>query len=214
MKLFAKLSALGVALVMTASFASADTIQLGSYGTSAPNLGNQNSALVYEGGPSSTTYDIGTGGIWASPVANSSWVSQNPNSAPNGGYIAPNGTYTFSTTFTLASDMYAGSIYVMADDTTDVWLNGTLVQNFAGGPNSTCQTAQPNCRVALLVNLPQVAFVSGVNTLTFNVHQTNESAEGLNFGGSISSVPEPGSLILLGTGLFGAAGEVFRRMRA
>ena len=214
MKLFAKLSALGVALVMTASFASADTIQLGSYGTNAPNLGNQNSALVYQGGKSSTTYDIGTGGVWAAPAANSSWVSQNPNSSVGGSYVAPNGTYTFTTTFTLASDLYSGSISVMADDTTDVWLNGNLVQNFASGPNSTCQTAQPNCRVALLVNLPSSDFVAGVNTLTFNVHQTNGSAEGLNFGGSISSVPEPSSLILLSTGLFGAAGEVFRRMRA
>ena len=68
MKLFAKLSALGVALVMTASFASADTIQLGSYGTGASNMGNQNSALGLQGG---LEHDLRhrDGGIWASPAA-------------------------------------------------------------------------------------------------------------------------------------------------
>jgi len=212
MKFFSKLSALGAVLVLTTAFASADTIQLGSYGTNDTPTG-ANSALVFAGTPS-TTYDIGTGGTWTNPVGTSSWVSQNTGNYPGGGNVEPFGIYSFSSTFTLANDSYAGSIWVMADDTTDVLLNGHSVQVYDSGPNSTCQTGQPNCRVPLLVTLPNGDFLTGLNTLTFAVHQTNGSSEGVDFSGSISSVPEPNSLILLGTGLLGAAGTLMRKMRS
>jgi hypothetical protein len=212
MKLFSKCSALGAVLILTTVFASADTLQLGSYGTNATPTG-ANSALTFAG-QTSTTYNIGTGGVWTNPVGTSSWVSQNPQNFPGGSSVEPFGTYTFSSTFSLTNDSYAGSIWVMADDTTDVYLNNNLVQSFDSGPNSTCQTAQPNCREPLLVTLPYGDFLTGLNTLTFNVHQTNGSSEGVDFSGSISSVPEPSSLILLGTGLLGSAGAFMRKMRS
>ena len=212
MKLFSKLSALGAVLVLTTAFASADTIQLGSYGTANTATG-ANSALMFSGSPT-TTYDIGTGGVWTNPIGTSSWVSQNTGNSPGGGNVEPNGIYTFTSTFNLTNSAYSGSIWVMADDTTDVILNGNLVQTFAGGANGTCQVLQPNCTVPLLVTLPNGDFLTGLNTLTFDVHQTNGSAEGVDFSGSISSVPEPNSLILLGTGLLGSAGALMRKMRS
>jgi PEP-CTERM motif-containing protein len=213
MKFCSKLSALGAVLVLTTAFASADTLQLGSYGTNNAPTG-ANSALVFTGSLPGTTYDIGTGNVWANPVGTSSWVSQNVGNCPGCGNVEAFGTYTFTSTFNLSDPMYSGSIWVMADDTTDVYLNGILVQDLAGGANSTCQTLQPNCTAPLLVTLPYGDFQTGVNTLRFDVHQTNGSAEGVDFSGSISSVPEPNSLILLGTGLLGSAGALMRKMRS
>jgi hypothetical protein len=212
MNLLSKFSTLGAVLVVATAFASADTMQLGSYGTHQSGMGNQNNAMVFSGSPTNS-FNIGTGGVWTAAGPNSSWVSQNAGNCPGCGNVEADGIYTFLTAFTLTNTGYSGSIYVMADDTTDVLLNGHLLQDAAGGGNSTCQILQPNCITPLLVSIPESDLVVGLNRLTFDVHQTNGSAEGLDFYGSVSNVPEPGSLFLLGTGLIGAAGSMFRKMR-
>jgi len=56
----------------------------------------------------------------------------------------------------------------------------------------------------------------GIHTLEFDVQQTGLVYEGLDFYGSITSqspVPEPGTLMLLGTGLIGSASTLMRRIR-
>lgn len=226
MKLFSKISALGAVLVLSTAFASAETISLGSYGNLVGNggvatpAGTFNNTAVTSGG--ADTYNIGSGAptTWAPATGGSSWVSFDPNSGPTGGNVDANGTYTYSTTFTSQGGTYTGSMTVMADDTTNVLLNGVEIIPAGGlGSNAHCADNVPNCLIQFDFTIDPVTLIDGVNTLTFNVQQTALVFQGLDFsgsltGGSTPAVPEPGTLLLLGTGLVGSAGTLMRRMRA
>ena len=203
-------------LAVSAGAAMADTLTLGSYGTSTGkttyvNPGFSNTATVYNG--TGVSYDIGTGGIWTSPTGGSSWVGVNPGDGPGGGNFEKNGVYQFSTTFVLTSATNdTGTLTLMADDTTDVVLNGKTILNPAQFVAAThCTVATPNCTMPVTISL--MGLINGTNTLTFNVDQVFDNASGLDFSGSIATTPEPSSLLLLGSGLSSIAGLAMRRRR-
>ena len=84
MKRFLRFTAMAAVLVASATFASADTIQISSFGTGDSAMGNNNTSVAYNGfiaqanppypanpssflstNPAASTFNIGTGGgVW------------------------------------------------------------------------------------------------------------------------------------------------------
>lgn len=205
--------------------ANADPILLASYGTSALNPAVANTATTYDpsisevNNGSTATFNISPGSTWHAPIGTSSWVSFNANTGPTSTLVVPNGDYVYDTTFNLsAADVNdVVTLSVLADDTVSVFLNNGLVLQSAGpmGANNSyakCSDVAPNCLTPFTFSFS--GLVAGQNVLTFDVKQVNLVNEGLDFSGSISSVPEPLSLALFGTGLLGLVGLSRRYLTA
>ena len=236
---------LGVTLIASASIASATTVSIGSYGT--PNEGATNPGFYnqpvyfatyqpeapagnYATGSSygygkQGTYDLtNTSPVWTGPLSvnglTSSYVSINPGDGPKGGVVERNVVYGYHSYFyTPAGTVFGGNISVLADDTVDVFINGTQIifnSNSANGGYPNCSATAPNCLTATSAQLLNSYFRTdgGPNDLYFEVYQEGHYATGLDFVGTVTATPEPGTLMLLGTGLLGSAGTLLRRMRS
>ena len=243
MTLYSKLSALGAVIVLTTAFASADTININSQGGSTTYLGTvagstplntvpQTPTIAPVGG--GATFNISPGTTWSAALGSgaSSWVSFDSNSGPTGtqnGSSIPydaNGFYYYEQAVTTNGGTWSGSVTVQADDTVAVYLNtisdATRLLNYGNiGGDAHCADNPPACVMAPstfnLGSFDTNFNNNGTNELIFVVAQTGSIYQGVDFSGSISNpvpTPEPNTLFLLGTGLLGSAGTLFRKMRA
>jgi hypothetical protein len=234
MKMSWKLSALGAVLVLSTAFASANPVGYLASGSGEVSFGGYSTtptgpfAIQPAGTNNSTgtnaTFGISPGTAWAPALIGadgnpSVWVSYDSQSGPTGSEanFDANGYYEYSTNFNFFTLPSVVQLTVAADDTVAVYLGSVAPGNLVSPPGTIggdghCADGDPNCRVG---GSTTVSFdvPAGFNVLDFVVYQTGSNYQGLDYVATVTETPEPNTLILLGTGLLGTAGALFRKMR-
>lgn len=151
---------------------------------------------------------------WVSPPSGTQWI--NP-------YViiqdAPGGNYDYRTTFDLTG-LNPNTAVLMgswaADNSGEILLNGLEAAGTGIGITGD-EGFKHLTAFTVIGNISWLedghGFLPGLNTLDFIVNNEESSPTGLlvDITGTASPAPEPGSLLLMGSGIVGLAGVLRRR---
>ena len=131
---------------------------------------------------------------WSPALPGSVWISYTSGGVPNASgdctsSLTP-GCVTFTQTFLTPAAGYSGSVTVMADDSTNVALNGVQLMAEAPGEGSHynwCSDFPIGCLTSTQATIPLHNLPAGTNTLSFTVAQRTGSSFGLDLAGQVTA---------------------------